>query len=169
MFILNRDPSPELSLSKMIFKCPNCLEESDSIDRNLSGVSLTKTNSSEGNVSVENCEMADLVHPIVPNLKEINLKKGRWNYRKSSVKFEDEDENQPPSELWKKFVRTTTGHGFARLVDPNEHWHLRIFWTLMVIFLAAGLLTSVSLISYEAVNIVLRFCVKFHKSLRKIR
>ena len=55
---------------------------------------------------------------------------------------------------WKRFAETTTGHGFARMVDANEPWRLRIFWGLVVIFLAICLFTSVSIISYESLVLI---------------
>ncbi len=52
--------------------------------------------------------------------------------------------------LWEKFAATTTGHGFARMVDKNEPLKLRIFWVVAVIFLTIGLFTSVFIISYDS-------------------
>ena len=52
--------------------------------------------------------------------------------------------------LWEKFARTTTGHGFARMMDKNEPMKLRIFWGVAVMFLTVGLFTSVFIISYDS-------------------
>ena len=49
--------------------------------------------------------------------------------------------------LWEKFARTTTGHGFARMVDKNEPWKLKIFWVVAVILLTVGLFASVFITS----------------------
>lgn len=49
-----------------------------------------------------------------------------------------------------KFARSTTGHGFARIVDRDEPFRLRVFWTLTVIVLAACLFTAIFIISYES-------------------
>lgn len=54
------------------------------------------------------------------------------------------------SELWERFAQTTTGHGFARLVDRNEPKSWRLFWLLALVLLISGLLVTVLLISYEA-------------------
>lgn len=51
--------------------------------------------------------------------------------------------------LWKRFARTTTGHGFARMVDNEEPKSLRIFWVVVVVLLLSGLLISIVIISYE--------------------
>jgi len=60
------------------------------------------------------------------------------------------DENLKVSEsLWEKFAKTTTGHGFARMVDKNEPLKFRIFWAVAVLFLTVGLFTSVLIISYD--------------------
>lgn len=53
------------------------------------------------------------------------------------------------SSLWKRFARTTTGHGFARMVDTEEHKYMRIFWVTVIALLLSGLLTSIVIISYE--------------------
>lgn len=73
-------------------------------------------------------------------------------YRNISQELLAEDNQQQISfiGLWNKFVRTTTGHGFAKIVDPGEPRLWRIFWAFTVIFLAAGLMTSISIISYES-------------------
>ena len=54
------------------------------------------------------------------------------------------------SELWKRFARTTTGHGFARMVDRDEPKSMRIFWVTVIVLLISGLFTSITIISYEA-------------------
>ncbi len=54
------------------------------------------------------------------------------------------------SELWKRFARTTTGHGFARMVDREEPKSMRIFWVTVIVLLISGLLTSIIIISYES-------------------
>lgn len=51
--------------------------------------------------------------------------------------------------LWKRFARTTTGHGFARMVDHDEPKSLRIFWVVVIVLLISGLFTSIVIISYE--------------------
>lgn len=51
--------------------------------------------------------------------------------------------------LWKRFASTTTGHGFARMVDEEEPRSLRIFWVSVVLLLVSALLVSISIISYE--------------------
>ncbi|XP_046445184.1 uncharacterized protein LOC124194846 [Daphnia pulex] len=51
--------------------------------------------------------------------------------------------------LWKRFARTTTGHGFARMVDSDEPKSIRIFWVVVVVLLISGLLISIVIISYE--------------------
>jgi hypothetical protein len=51
---------------------------------------------------------------------------------------------------WKKFARTTTGHGFSRMVDRDEPVLLRIFWVLVVILLSIGLFAAIFILTYEA-------------------
>ena len=51
--------------------------------------------------------------------------------------------------LWKRFARTTSGHGFARMVDKDEPKSLRIFWVVVIVLLISGLLISIVIISYE--------------------
>lgn len=51
---------------------------------------------------------------------------------------------------WKKFARTTTGHGFSRMVDRDEPLLLRIFWVLVVILLSIGLFAAIFILTYEA-------------------
>jgi len=51
--------------------------------------------------------------------------------------------------LWERFARTTTGHGFARMVDSDEPKSIRIFWVVVIVLLISGLLTSIVIISYE--------------------
>lgn len=53
------------------------------------------------------------------------------------------------SQLWKRFARTTTGHGFARMVDEDEPKSLRIFWVSVIVLLMSALLVSIAIISYE--------------------
>lgn len=52
-------------------------------------------------------------------------------------------------EIWKSFAETTTGHGFARIVDQNQPKSLRIFWVVVIVILVFALLVSISMISYE--------------------
>lgn len=54
------------------------------------------------------------------------------------------------SELWERFAQTTTGHGFARLVDKKEPNSSRMFWLAALVILILGLLISVMIISYES-------------------
>lgn len=56
----------------------------------------------------------------------------------------------PFSELWRLFAQTTTGHGFAKMIDPLESWRFKIFWAVAIVLLATVLLITISLISYEA-------------------
>lgn len=63
--------------------------------------------------------------------------------------IEGKKEPVAPSSIWANFARTTTGHGFARLVDPKETWWLRAFWTIAIIVLTGVLLSSIFVISYE--------------------
>lgn len=51
--------------------------------------------------------------------------------------------------LWKRFASTTTGHGFARMVDEGEPRSLRIFWISVILVLVSALLVSIAIISYE--------------------
>ncbi|KAI9552029.1 hypothetical protein GHT06_022366 [Daphnia sinensis] len=59
------------------------------------------------------------------------------------------DQRHSSSSLWKRFARTTTGHGFARMVDTEEHKYMRIFWVTVIVLLLSGLLTSIAIISYD--------------------
>ncbi|XP_046631250.1 uncharacterized protein LOC124311039 isoform X2 [Daphnia pulicaria] len=52
-------------------------------------------------------------------------------------------------QLWKRFARTTTGHGFARMVDSDEPKSIRIFWVVVIVLLISGLFISIVIISYE--------------------
>ncbi len=68
----------------------------------------------------------------------------------ASVESATEEKDEGP---WKKFARTTTGHGFSRMVDRDEPVLLRIFWVLVVILLGIGLFTAIFFISYESLVI----------------
>ena len=144
----------------MSLLCQNCEAQIEQNSGNRpSFFSRTNTCSTSEEASFsDNGEGTDLVIKV-PNLEEVVDKDGgkdskkdwAWGYRVSSLgKIERSQYNNPPFEIWRKFVRTTTGHGFARMVDTNEHWHLRVFWMIVVVLLVAGLLTSVSIISYES-------------------
>lgn len=70
---------------------------------------------------------------------------------------------------WERFARTTTGHGFARMVDRDEPFHLKCFWAVVVILLTCLLFTSIFIISYE--NLVVKglrreFIVEHNNSLQ---
>ena len=83
-------------------------------------------------------------------------KKNGWLFGFKSEGLENEqiqigENNSEISEsLWEKFAQTTTGHGFARIVDKDEPLKFRIFWVVAVILLSVGLFTSVFIISYDA-------------------
>ncbi len=133
----------------MSLVCYNCQAEIDQNSKNLqSFFSRTNTFSTSGEEPSfsDNGEGTDLVTEVPEIVNDTNGK-GRGV---SSLGKNGESQNSPASEIWKKFIRTTTGHGFARMVDTNEHWHLRVFWMIVVVLLVAGLLTSVSMISYES-------------------
>ena len=66
------------------------------------------------------------------------------------VKDIDENSKKVSEGLWEQFAKTTTGHGFARMIDKKEPLKFRIFWGVVVTFLLAGLLTSVFMISYDS-------------------
>jgi hypothetical protein len=138
--------------------CQNCEAEIDQKSANRqSFLSRTNTCSTSEEASFsDNGEGTDLV-TNVQNLEVVvntdgkdSKKEWKWGYRVSSLGKIEESHNSAPFEIWRKFVRTTTGHGFARMVDANEHWQLRVFWMMVVVLLVAGLLTSVSIISYES-------------------
>jgi len=77
-----------------------------------------------------------------------------WWYFGSKSKIESEEDQKKLSEsLWEKFARTTTGHGFARMVDKDEPLKYRIFWVVVVTFLTIGLFTSVFIVSYDTLII----------------
>ena len=77
-------------------------------------------------------------------------KEGKWWYFGSKSKIGLEEEQKKISEgLWEKFARTTTGHGFARMVDNDEPLKYRIFWVVVVTFFTVGLFTSVFIVSYD--------------------
>lgn len=70
--------------------------------------------------------------------------------------------------LWKRFARTTTGHGFDRMVDSEEPRYMRTFWVTVIVVLLSGLLTSIVIISYE--ELVVRelrreFIVRYNKTM----
>lgn len=145
-----------------------------SSNSSLSGVSRTNTlNLSEGkSVSVDSGEMAGLVATSLPKIEEKDkalVEKVCWRYKNASEELDNDDRHRLSSiRLWKNFVRTTTGHGFARMVDPSEPWHLRIFWTLIVIFLAGGLMTSITIISYESLvqrGLQREFIIQYNNSM----
>jgi len=128
--------------------CHNCQTEIDQKSKNRQSY-LSRTNTfstSEEPSFSDNGEGTDLV----TNGPEVIINTDNKGCGASSLGKIGERNNNPASEIWRKFVRTTTGHGFARMVDTNEHWHLRLFWMVVVILLVAGLLTSVSMISYES-------------------
>lgn len=74
----------------------------------------------------------------------------RASEESEKISFDPVERQERKGQIWKKFAQTTTGHGFARMMDRDEPCRLRIFWALVVILLTAGLLTSVSIISYES-------------------
>lgn len=120
---------------------------------------MSTSNMSEGCTSVDSGETIDLV-PTIPVKTEATdgnvgnpRKSSMWWMRYRKISQELVEDNQKETSfigLWNKFVRTTTGHGFAKIVDSEEPWCLRIFWALTVILLAAGLMTSIFIISYES-------------------
>jgi hypothetical protein len=138
----------------MSLVCYNCQAEIDRNSKNhQSFLSRTNTFSTSGESEEpsfsDNGEGTDLVTKI----PEVVINTNGKGCGVSSMEFPrkmGESHNSPASEIWRKFVQTTTGHGFARMVDTNEHWHLRAFWMIVVVLLGAGLLTSVSMISYES-------------------
>ncbi|XP_046631810.1 uncharacterized protein LOC124311381 [Daphnia pulicaria] len=138
----------------MSLVCYNCQAEIDQNSKNRqSFLSRTNTFSTSGESEEpsfsDNGEGTDLVTKI----PEVVINTNGKGCGVSSMEFPrkmGESHNSPASEIWRKFVQTTTGHGFARMVDTNEHWHLRAFWMIVVVLLGAGLLTSVSMISYES-------------------
>lgn len=85
---------------------------------------------------------------------KVDETKGEWFcFPQSPPGVKGDAESEDPTEditPWNRFARTTTGHGFARMVDKQESCQLRIFWALAVILLTAGLFVSVSIISYES-------------------
>ena len=89
--------------------------------------------------------------PITESDKKKCASKGKnWWYFGSKSKIESEEDQKKLSEsLWEKIARTTTGHGFARMVDKDEPLKYRIFWVVVVTFLTIGLFTSVFIISYD--------------------
>lgn len=134
--------------------CPDCSDEVDSMG--VEGFSNRTSNfskSEEASFS-DIGELTDLVK--ITKMPKLGLDSGKhpkkgWSWYKSqSMEKVEEGKNPSPFEIWRKFVRTTTGHGFARMVDTNEHWQLRVFWAVVVLLLAVGLLISVFTISYES-------------------
>lgn len=99
---------------------------------------------------------------------DLSSRPGFMFNRRPEPAVESKKEPITPYGLWENFARTTTGHGFARLVDSKETWWLRVFWTFAVIVLTSVLLTSIFFISYE--SLVVRglrreFIVQHNKSM----
>lgn len=116
-------------------------------------------NMSEGCTSADNSEMIDFAPTIPMKIEERNgnvgnpRKSSMWWTRYRNISQELVEDNQKEISfigLWSKFLRTTTGHGLAKIVDSGEPWCLRIFWAFAMILLAAGLMTSIFIISYES-------------------
>lgn len=137
--------------------CPDCSDEIDSmgVGKNLKGFSNrlgTGCKAEEASLG-DSGELADLVKST--NMPKLVLNSGKnskkgWSWYRTPSTEAVEGKDPSPFEIWRKFVRTTTGHGFARIVDTNEHWQLRVFWAIVVLLLVAGLLISVFIISYES-------------------
>ncbi len=101
----------------------------------------------------------DLVETNQDNLMRSEcFKRGKdfWHFgRKNKESYEEKVEINEKCKmitdgLWEKFARTTTGHGFARMVDNNEPSKFRIFWGIALMFLTIGLFTSIFVISYDS-------------------
>ena len=93
---------------------------------------------------------------IIGKMRTSNKRKVYWHVgsknkepdrEKTEIK---EKRNIITNGLWEKFAKTTTGHGFARMIDKNEPLKFRIFWVIAVIFLSFGLFISVFIISFES-------------------
>lgn len=83
-------------------------------------------------------------------IKDLTNRPGLIYNRRSEPVVETKKEPVTTYRLWANFAKTTTGHGFARLVDSKEAWWLRVFWTFVVSALMAVLLISIAVISYES-------------------
>ena len=127
------------------------IEKNDSVKqkKGLIAVDLIETNqktSAGNNEGKKECASNKGMEGNGRNCLQIFKKKGRG----SKGKVEVENCKIEPESLWEKFARTTTGHGFARMVDKNEPLKFRIFWAVAVIFLTVGLFTSVFIVSYDS-------------------
>jgi len=93
--------------------------------------------------------------PIADSDKKERASNGEncWFFgSKPKIGFEEEPKKLSEG-LWEKFARTTTGHGFARMVDKDEPLKYRIFWVVVVTFFTVGLFTSVFIVSYDTLII----------------
>lgn len=64
-----------------------------------------------------------------------------------------EENSKSARKLVVEFARTTSGHGFARIVNPSEKILLRKFWAVSISSSLFVLLATTSVITYEALVI----------------
>lgn len=83
-------------------------------------------------------------------IKDLTNRPGPIHSRHSEPIVNKRNEPVTTYRLWANFAKTTTGHGFARLVDSKEARWLQVFWTFVVSALMAVLVISIAVISYES-------------------